>query len=68
MSLDSVLGRIAPMGARSYALAGALSLVKALAVRRHRVRCRRELFEAGLFFALAALVRTIADGGGRGGR
>lgn len=54
------------MGARSYALAGVLSLVKAAAVRGHRVRARRELFEAGLFFALAAVVRAVAAAGDGG--
>lgn len=63
MSLDSVVGRIVPMGARSYFLAGAVSLVKAVALRRHSVRFRRELFEAGLFFALWALLRTGGSDG-----
>lgn len=46
---------------RRYLAVGALSLLKALAVRSNRRRMRAELTDAGLFLGLAALVRYVED-------
>jgi hypothetical protein len=47
---------------RRYLAVGVLSLLKALAVRGNDERMRTELIDAGLFLALAALVRYVEDG------
>lgn len=52
---------------RRYLVIGALSVLKAVAMRGNQKRFRAELTDAGLFIGLATILRYVEGGGDSGG-
>ncbi|SEQ77867.1 hypothetical protein [Natrinema salaciae] len=59
MALQRLLSGDPSKSSKVYLAIGALSLVKAIAVRNDRERFRRELFDAGLFLGAGLVLRRF---------
>lgn len=60
MALQRMLSGDPSKSSKVYLAIGALSLVKAIAVRNDRERFRRELVDAGLFLGVGLLLRRFS--------